>query len=134
MSGAASKPTASQVDHAPQQARQEAKDLLTAAGGHALAKQAVAATTGHPAQPSRQNDAFADQWGFASYLDMFEASKSIGETAEGNWLVTNVGHDQWILWNELTLYVAHTAKSLEEAKRMMETGGKRFSANAPQQS
>jgi hypothetical protein len=99
---------------------QEAKTLLEKAGAPDLARQAVVSSCGAAAQPTEANDRFAHQWGFASYLEMFEASRPVAEadTADGgqHWFVTNVvGSDRWILWNDQELKAEGVYASQQEA-------------------
>jgi len=112
-------PKACELDDVPPHAAREAKKLLETAGSPELAKQAANSAAGHPAAPTPANDTFAKRWSFASYLELFEASKSLGESEGKHWLVTNVGPEEWIVWNEQELRVVHTCKSLEEAKHQL---------------
>jgi hypothetical protein len=86
--------------HSPQ-VQAEAKRLLEESGTPDLARQAV--PTAAPAARGTHNDDFAHSWGFASYLEMFEASKPIMTDGDRHWLVSNVGPDRWIAWNDLEL-------------------------------
>ena len=126
-------PKAREVDGASPQTQREAQALLETSGSPELARQAVASATGHRAAPGPQNDDFGKRWGFASYLEIFEASKPLGESDDKHWLVTNVGPDQWIVWNDEDLEVVRTHKSLEEAKQQTRaaTAKPRKQADAP---
>jgi len=126
-------PKAHELDSVSPHAAREANQLLERAGSPDLAKQATASATRHPAALRPQNDAFGKRWGFISYLEMFEASKPLGESDGKHWLVTNVGREQWIVWNDEDLEVAHTFQSLEEAKQQMraKTVKPRDMADAP---
>jgi len=112
-------PKARELDDVSPHTAREAKQLLESAGSPDLAQQATNSATGHPAAPRPQNDAFGKRWGFASYLEMFEASQPLGESDEKHWLVTNVGPEQWTVWNDEDLEVVHTFKTLDEAKQQM---------------
>jgi hypothetical protein len=114
-------PRASELEKVSADTKREAQKLLSAAGSKDLAKKALTSAAGHPADPTSQNDAFAKRWGFASYLEMFEASKALGEVDGKNCLVTHVGSDQWIVWSDHDLTVSHTYKSFEDARRHCES-------------
>lgn len=92
----------------------EAKKLLEQSGADDLARQ-VTASTAIPPAATPQNEAFARGWGFASYLEMFEASKPVSTVGTRHWLVTNTGPDQWITWDDVDLRVLGTFKTQEEA-------------------
>lgn len=104
------------LEHAGEQTRREAEQCLTKAGSAEQGQRAVDSATGHPATTKPQNDAFAKRWGFASYLEMFEASKPLRLLAGKNWLVTHIGGDQWIIWNDQDLEVVQTVKSFQVAQ------------------
>jgi hypothetical protein len=112
-------PRAHELERVSPETQEEARSLLEIAGAPELAKQAVASSAGHPAKPAPDNDAFGKRFGFGSYLEMFEASKPLGISGDKHWLVTNVGPEQWIVWNEEDLQLVHTFKSFEEAKAQM---------------
>jgi len=114
------RPKASELTAVSADTQREARKQLVEAGSKELARKAVASSSGHPADPTPKNDAFAKRWGFASYLEMFEASKALGEVDGKNCLVTHVGSDQWIVWSDHDLTVSHTYKSFEDARRHCE--------------
>lgn len=103
------------LEHAPHATRQEAERLLTAAGSQDQAKRAVESATGQRTEP-KDKDPFARQWKFSSYLEMFEASKPLSTSDGKHWFATNVGPDQWIVWNEEELSLATTVRSVDEAQ------------------
>lgn len=103
------------LEHAPPETRQEAERLLSAAASQDQAKRAVESATGQRTEP-KDKDPFARQWNFGSYLEMFEASKPLATSDGQHWFATNVGPDQWIVWNEEELSVASTVRSVDEAQ------------------
>jgi hypothetical protein len=107
-----------QLSDADQGARAEAQELLASAGSD-QAQRAVESAVGP--QNNSQQDAFARQWKFGSYLEMFEASKPLATLDGKPWLVTNIGNNQWIVWNEQDLTAAYTVASVEEAKELLNT-------------
>src|SRR5438477_7832314 len=87
-------------DLAPVEA--QAHKLLAEAGSPELAKHAVDAVARDQAAGS-PGDKFAAQWGFDSYLSLFEASTPLASVGGKNWCVTSVGNSNWILWNDADL-------------------------------
>lgn len=75
-------------------------------------------TAGPPptATPPLTQEDFARHWGFASFLEMFEASKPVG-AADGKkkWLLTALRGGKWLLWNDGELHAARVFDSREEA-------------------
>jgi hypothetical protein len=106
---------AESLAHASDATCREAEKLLAKTASPDQAKRAVDSATGHPAAPSPENDKFARQWGFGSYLEMFEASKPLTQPDGGHCLVTHTSGGPWIVWDEATLSVLRTVGSLEEA-------------------
>ena len=101
----------------------QARRLLAEAGSAELAKHAVdAAIQAEPAAGS-PGDKFAAEWGFDSYLSLFEASLPLASVGGKNWCVTAIGSDHWILWNDADL-VATQHSSREEAERRVVTAGR----------
>ena len=76
-----------------------------------------ATPTGSPegAAPLTRDD-FARRWGFASSLEMFEASTPVGK-ADGKkkWLLTALRGGEFLLWNDGMIGAAQKFKSREEA-------------------
>lgn len=66
--------------------------------------------------PSQDHDAFAKQWGFESYLALFESSTPLKTSAEGQWQLTNLKTDAWIVWNAADLTLNGRYASEAEAK------------------
>lgn len=77
-----------------------------------------APTAGPPpsAIPPLTQEDFARRWGFASFLEMFEASKPAG-AADGKkkWLLTALRGGKWLLWNDGELSQAREFDSREDA-------------------
>lgn len=91
----------------------EAKQLLEQSGAHDLAQQTEDSATRPATHP--QGAALARQWGFGSYLELFEASKPVATEGSRHWMATNVGPDKWIVWNDGDFNVLGTFKTPEEA-------------------
>jgi len=108
-------PSPKDLERASSHEQREAKRLLQEAGAPELAKQSGDSSSSQPAKPTPQNDVFAKRWGFASYLSMFETSKPVAEIEGKDWLVTNVGPEQWIVWNDEDLHASQTYRSFDEA-------------------
>jgi len=73
------------------------------------------ANTGPAINPMNKED-FARQHGFASFLEMFEASQSVGDAGgKKKWLLTSLRGGKWLLWNEGELGSAREYDSREDA-------------------
>lgn len=77
--------------------------------------------TGQPVDTA-QREAFARGLSFGSYLELFEASKPLSTDDDKHWLATNIGGNQWIVWNEQNLEVACRVESLDEAQELLAAG------------
>jgi hypothetical protein len=108
-----------ELEHAREATRREAEQLLSGAGSADHAQRAVDSAVGQSMSRSPKGDAFARQWKFGSYLEMFEASKPLATLDGKHWLATNVGADEWIVWNEQDLNAAYRVRSLDEAKDLV---------------
>jgi hypothetical protein len=97
------------------QTRHEAQRLLDIAGSIERAQAALedAAEPGGAGQVSP--DAFALQLGFASYLDLFEASTPISSADGKAWCLTRLAGDEWIVWNDRELAIAGRYATQDEA-------------------
>ena len=77
-----------------------------------------ATPTGSPegAAPPLTKEDFARRWGFASFLEMFEASTPVGK-ADGKkkWLLTALRGGEFLLWNDGMIGAAQKFKSRDEA-------------------
>jgi hypothetical protein len=60
-------------------------------------------------------EALSRRWGFASYLELFEASTLVRSAAGKNWRVAAVPHDGWIVWNEADFHADLAYPTREEA-------------------
>jgi len=59
---------------------------------------------------------FARHWGFASFLELFEASQPVGNAGgKKKWLVTSIRGGKWLLWNEAETGSAWLSDSRDEA-------------------
>ena len=94
-----------------------AQKLIEQTGSPDQAKQAVDAAAREQASPPITKEDFARRWGFASFLEMFEASKPLGPAEENEkWCVTALRGGKWLLWNDADMNSAREYDSLEEAK------------------
>jgi hypothetical protein len=109
-------------------AQEEAHELLVAAGSD-QAQRAVESAVGQELAPKR--DAFARDLSFRSYLELFEASKPLTTNDEKHWLATNLGGDQWIVWNEQELAIVYRVESLDEAQRVAQGAMARERGESP---
>jgi len=77
-----------------------------------------ATPTGSPksaASPLTKED-FARRWGFASFLEMFEASTPVGDAGgKKKWLLTALRGGKFLLWNDGEIGSAQEFESREEA-------------------
>jgi hypothetical protein len=98
------------------QTRQEAQRLLDVAGSVERAKAALE-DAAEPAEAAEQisPDAFAKQLGFASYLDLFEASTPISSADGKAWCLTRLAGDEWIVWNDRDLAIAGRFATQDDA-------------------
>lgn len=98
----------------------QAHKLLAEAGSPEIAKQAIDSAVGDKMAGS-PGDKFAAQWGFDSYLSLFEGSIPVASVGGKNWCVTSISGGGWILWNDADL-VATRHSSREEAERQLQDG------------
>jgi hypothetical protein len=61
-----------------------------------------------------RQQALAAELGFASYLELFEASTPVLAT-DAAWCVTNDRQGQWVVWNDRDLQVRQRFSSKDEA-------------------
>jgi hypothetical protein len=106
-------------EHVTPAIQSEAQKLVDRAGTPELAKHAVdeAVQTAASAGLGSAHDQFARQWGFPSYLAMFEASDPIVSAGGKQWCVTALAEDRWILWNDDDLVAAGPYPTREAAER-----------------
>jgi hypothetical protein len=93
----------------------QAGQLLKNAGSPGLAHQALDAAERHQPALGSPQDEFARQWGFTSYLELFEASTLVRSAVGKNWLVAVVPHGGWIVWNETDLHASRAFPTRDEA-------------------
>ncbi len=124
-----SKPTANDSNQASPGEKQQAQELLNAAGTPAA--EAKSAVSPEIQSSTPQPDEFARYFGFESYLSMFETSQPLGDREGRQWLATNVGPEQWIVWNVQELVVMKTCESLEAAKVFVQAQAATASPEAP---
>ncbi len=68
------------------------------------------------AAPLVNKEDFARRWEFASFLEMFEASKSVGEAGGvKKWLLTALRGGKWLLWNDGEMETAQDFDSRDAA-------------------
>jgi hypothetical protein len=68
------------------------------------------------AAPPLTKEEFARRWGFASFLEMFEASTPVGDTGENKkWLLTALRGGKFLLWNDGAIGSAQEFESREVA-------------------
>jgi hypothetical protein len=107
-------------EHTTPAIQNEAQKLVDRAGSPELAKHAVdeaAKSAASAAVPGSAHDQFARQWGFPSYLALFEASDPIASAGGKQWCVTALTEDRWILWNDDDLVAAGPYPTREAAER-----------------
>ena len=94
----------------------QAQSLIDAAGSPDQAKQAIDEAARNRASPPTTQEDFARRWGFASFLEMFEASKPVDSAdQERKWLLTALRGGKWLLWNEGDLPGEREFASREDA-------------------
>lgn len=98
----------------------QAHKLLAEAGSAEIAKHAVD-TVARDTLNGSPGDKFAVQWGFDSYLSLFEASIPLASVGGKNWCLTSLRGKNWILWNDADL-VARQYASREEAEQQVQEG------------
>jgi hypothetical protein len=105
-------------EHTAPSVQNEAQKLVHHAGSPELAKHAVDEAAQSAASVSGSaHDQFARQWGFPSYLALFEASDPIASAGGKQWCVTAVAENGWILWNDDDLVAAGPYPTREAAER-----------------
>jgi hypothetical protein len=98
--------------------RIQAQQLVQETGSSELAKHAIDEVA-HHFEPILDQAGFARQFGFESYLAMFESSTPLTSDDGRHWLVATTTGGEWIAWNENELGVHHRFHSLEEAARLI---------------
>jgi hypothetical protein len=81
-----------------------------------------ATPTGSPksAAPPLTKEDFARRWGFASFLEMFEASTPVGDAGgQKKWLLTALRGGKYLRWNDGEIGSAQEFESREEALARM---------------
>lgn len=106
---------ASHADTSPVHA--QAHKLLAEAGSAEIAKHAVD-TAARDNVTGSPGDKFAVQWGFDSYLSLFEASTPVASVGGKNWCLTSARGKGWLLWNDADL-VATQHSSREAAEQQV---------------
>ena len=96
----------------------QAERLLPEAGTPELAKHAVDSLA-EPQPAAADKDEFARRLGFASYLDLFEASTRATSDGGRNWFITALRGGSWIAWNDADLIASDTFPSAAEARRQI---------------
>jgi len=104
-------------EHQSERARMQAQELVRETGSSELAKHVIDEVA-HHVEPAADQTAFARQFGFESYLAMFEASTPLTSYDGHHWLITTTANGQWIAWNENDLGAVQRFRSLEEASRL----------------
>ncbi len=101
-----------------EQPKSQARKLIEKAGSPDQAKEAVDAEAREQAAAPITKDDFARRWGFATFLEMFEASKPLGIAGgKKKWLATSLRGGKWLLWNDADMSSAREFDSLEEAQK-----------------
>jgi len=96
--------------------KSQARTLIDAAGSPDQAKQAVDEAAREQTAPPLTEEDFARRWGFASFLEMFEASKAVGAAGDARkWLLTALRGGKWLLWKDGDLSSAREFDSREDA-------------------
>jgi hypothetical protein len=105
----------SRHEHVTPAVSTQAQKLIEAAGSPGLARHAVDAVVSEAANPrvapadstpagpltaASPQDALARQWGFRSYLEMFETSTLVRSAVGTSWRLIAVRDRGWIVWNE----------------------------------
>jgi hypothetical protein len=67
------------------------------------------------AVPEISPDTFAKRLGFASYLDLFEASTPVSSADGKAWCLTRLAGDEWIVWNDRDLAIAGRHATQDDA-------------------
>ena len=107
----------------------QAESLLEQAGSAEMAKQAIDTVAARnqqgakadPRDPARSTDSLekqksrlAEELGYASYLEMFEASTPVPTQDGKAWCVTSDQQGSWVAWNDQELNVHHRAATKAE--------------------
>ena len=94
-----------------------AQRLLNETGSAEVAQRASDRAASRRPVTSSHQDQFARQWGFVSYLDMFESSSPVPSNDRRHWCVTAVSGGDWILWNDDEFVTTRTFRTIDEAAR-----------------
>lgn len=94
-----------QHEHISQEAQAAADRLLNAVGTAELAKHAVDVVAEGSMAGSTPHHDLATRVGFASYLDLASASKSVAgiHHSQEGWHITPLQSGRWIVWNDSEL-------------------------------
>lgn len=75
-----------------------------------------------------ENDTLAKSLGFASYLELFEASTPVASADGRHWFATPVDRGAWIAWNHEELNPSRRLASKEDTVRLIQSG---FTPSSP---
>ena len=105
-------------EHVTPPMKAQAEKLLEEAGTPALARQAVDSLA-EPQPAAADKDEFARRLGFASYLDLFEASTRAASAGGRNWFITALRGGRWVVWNDADLIASDSHPSAAAARRQI---------------
>jgi hypothetical protein len=98
----------------------QAQEFLAKAGTAKAAKQAIDEASQRAENTAPSKDDVAKSYGFASYLEMFEASTAVAAANQRQWHITPLHSGRWLAWNETDLPRVHEAASKEAALEVIE--------------
>jgi hypothetical protein len=117
-------------EHTAEPTNAQAQHLINQAGSPEMAKQAIDTVAARaqqgskadPRDPARSSDSYeqrksrlAEQLGYASYLELFEASTPVPTQDGKAWCVTSDHHGSWATWNDEELEARGRAATKQEA-------------------
>lgn len=107
----------------------EARQLLERTGSAELAKFAIdVASEGAAGNSAASPNELASRWGFASYLDLFEASIPHLSPSGRTRMLTPLARSRWIVWEQDALAAARVFETQDAAQRFIEVDADRIDA------
>lgn len=100
----------------PAGAAMQAQVLIHQAGSAELAKEAVDGAAARESVPDFREDSFAQRFGFATRIELLEASTPLISADGTPWWATAIADNRWIVWNQNNMTAAKTFATLQEAR------------------
>jgi len=113
-------------EHVSDELRNQARQLLQAAGSLAHARHALelAADDEYELPPGTavpvslaRHEEFARECGYATYAEMSHFAEPIGDAEDKDWYLTPIQGGNWVVWNDCDCVIEQQFTSHEEAAK-----------------